>query len=105
MVCRSFQYPAIFMNQSITSPTYQRFREMLIKLRKQAGVSQVELAGNMGRPQQFVSRYELGERRIDVGEFIEISKHLGFEAGKFIDELATWDCLTSAPMEQIKGIA
>ncbi len=56
--------------------------------RDHAGLSQVELAGRLGRPQSFVSKYESGERRLDVAEFIEICEVLGTPASKIIKKLA-----------------
>ena len=39
-------------------------------------LTQGELAERLGKPQSFVSKYENCERRIDVLEFIEITKSL-----------------------------
>ena len=78
------------MTRSINSATYVRFRELLIECRNKAGLAQTELADKLGRPQQFVSRYELGERRLDVGEFLEIADHLGIDPAKMIRELSAW---------------
>lgn len=78
------------MTQSINSATYKEFRKRLVKHRRDIGLSQTELAERLGKPQQFVSRYELGERRIDVGEFLEIAEHLGIDAAKMIKDLDTW---------------
>lgn len=50
---------------------------MLIGARKNAGIAQAELAGRLKRPQSFVAKYELGERRVDVVEFVEIARALG----------------------------
>ncbi|MFT3968157.1 MAG: helix-turn-helix transcriptional regulator, partial [Sphingobium sp.] len=47
--------------------------------RKKAGVAQAELAARMGRPQSFVAKYELGERRVDVVEFVAVAKALGHD--------------------------
>ena len=33
---------------------------------------QADVAGRLGRPQSFVSKYESGERRLDVVEFLEV---------------------------------
>ncbi len=51
----------------------------LIALRKERGVSQVELAARLGKEQPFVSRVERGERRIDVVEFYAIALALELE--------------------------
>jgi len=46
----------------------------MIKARKAAGLTQHQLAKRLRRPQSFVAKYEGGERRVDVMEFIEICK-------------------------------
>lgn len=59
-----------------------RYRDLINKLtaaRKQKGLSQEGLAKILGRHQQFVSRYETGERRLDVVEFIDIGRALDFD--------------------------
>jgi len=65
------------MAKSVFTDAYASVREALIALRKDAGVTQVELARRLGKPQQFVSRYELGIRRIDLVEFCVIARALG----------------------------
>jgi transcriptional regulator with XRE-family HTH domain len=52
---------------------------MLIEARTRAGVTQVELAARLGRPQPFISFVERGERRIDVIEFYAIMMALDVE--------------------------
>jgi transcriptional regulator with XRE-family HTH domain len=65
------------MSKSIHSPEHLRLRELLIGVRKAAGLTQEEVAGRLKRPQSFVAKYEGGERRIDVLEFIAIVRALG----------------------------
>ena len=67
-----------------------RYRLLIGKLvdaRKAAGLSQDALAEKLGRHQQFVSRYEIGERRLDVVEFVDIARTLGCDALSFISEV------------------
>jgi transcriptional regulator with XRE-family HTH domain len=54
-------------------------REVLLAARREAGLSQVEVAELLGRPQTFVSKYEVGERRLDVPEFVAIARALSFD--------------------------
>ncbi|MEQ8229686.1 MAG: helix-turn-helix transcriptional regulator [Rhodospirillales bacterium] len=75
------------MTKSISSAVYGRFRELLRSQREKLGITQAELANRIGQPQQFVSRYELGERRLDVGEFLEIAPHLDLDPVKVIKRL------------------
>jgi transcriptional regulator with XRE-family HTH domain len=64
------------MGKSIHSPEHQKLRELLIAARKKAGLTQAEVAERLGRPQSFVAKYEGGERRLDVVEFIAVAKAL-----------------------------
>lgn len=64
------------MRKSIHSETYQRFTELLVHARKDAGLTQQQLADRLGKPQSFVAKYERGERRLDVVEFLEITEAL-----------------------------
>lgn len=50
--------------------------DAMIALRKARGLTQVELAERLGKPQQFVSLIERGQRRIDVVEFFVIARAL-----------------------------
>lgn len=75
------------MVRSIFSPAYQQFRRLLVEERKRAGLTQAALAKRLRRPQSFVSKYEQGERRIDVVEFLEIAQALRFEPTLFIARL------------------
>ena len=63
------------------------FRAALVKARKEAGLTQAVLAGRLGRPQSFVSKYEGGERRLDVLEFLEVARAVGFNPARFLAEL------------------
>lgn len=63
------------------------FRAAIKKARKEAGLTQASLAARLGRPQSFVSKYESGERRLDVLEFIEVARSVGFNPACFIADL------------------
>ena len=54
------------------SPASARLRELLTEARTKVGLTQIDVAGRLGRPQSFVSKYESGERRLDVVEFLEV---------------------------------
>ena len=61
--------------------------EILRELRIEAGLRQVDLAEKLGQPQPFVSRYESGERRLDVLELRTICRELGVTPAQFYDRL------------------
>ena len=65
---------------SSTSLHSQRYRAFLSRLRlarTEAGLTQAELGQAVGRSQTWVSKCELGERRVDVVELAELAEALG----------------------------
>lgn len=61
----------------MSADAYSQVVEFLIALRKRQGITQVELARRLGRPQQFVSFVETKERGLNVVEFYVYVKALG----------------------------
>lgn len=55
----------------------ETLRLLLRELRESAGLRQADLAQSVGQPQSFVSKYESGERRLDVGELRLLCRALG----------------------------
>ena len=56
------------MPRSTLANRQETLQNLLIALRTEMGVRQVDLAERLGRPQSFVSKYESGERRLDIIE-------------------------------------
>ena len=67
---------------------YRQLIEALIQRRKQRSLSQQQLASLLNRGQPFVSRYETGERRLDVAEFADVAVALGLSPSELIRQ--TW---------------
>lgn len=67
------------MTESIYTKRYHRFRQLLIDARKAKQLSQMALAEQLGRVQTFVSKYERGERRLDIVEFLDVAAALGID--------------------------
>ncbi len=75
------------MTNSIFTERYNQFRLSLIEARKTKKLTQVDLAKKLKRPQSFVSKYERGERRLDVVEFFEVARALGIDPIAFLKQL------------------
>ena len=60
---------------------------LLIEKRNERLVTQASLAKKLNRPQSFVSKYENGERRLDVIEFLNVMKALDIDPCDFIEHL------------------
>jgi transcriptional regulator with XRE-family HTH domain len=64
------------IGKSIHTTDQVAFCELMVRARKTAGLTQHALARRLKKPQSFVAKYEGGERRLDVVEFIRISRAL-----------------------------
>lgn len=71
---------------------YRRLVSRLLERRKALGITQQELADRIGLHKQFVSRVELGERRLDAIEFADFAAALGLSGADLLAEV--WEPLT-----------
>lgn len=65
--------------KSISSNEYEIFRRCMIAARKEAQLTQASLAKSLQKPQSFVAKYENGERRLDVVEFLIVTRVIGVD--------------------------
>lgn len=65
----------------------KRFLSLMRQMRLDAGLRQADLAERLRQPQSFVSRYESGERRLDVLELGQICAVLGVSLAEFVRRL------------------
>ncbi|PJG55643.1 XRE family transcriptional regulator [Bradyrhizobium forestalis] len=72
------------MEKSLKSAEYARLMALLVATRHKAGIRQQALAKKLRKPQSFVAKYEGGERRLDVIEFIAIAEALGADPLKLL---------------------
>ncbi len=59
------------------SAAYRLFLRRLREARQAAGLTQVDVAAKLRRPQSYVSKCESGERRVDVVELMEFARLYG----------------------------
>lgn len=72
------------MAKSIYSNDYLLFCALLAEERLKNNLSQAQLAEKLGKPQSFVAKYENGERRIDIIEFLMIMEAFGSDPQIFL---------------------
>lgn len=75
------------MPKSVFTDAYGTLLTVLVAARKERGITQVELAKLLGKPQPWVSNYERRIRRIDVLEFIAVSRALGAKPDKLFQKI------------------
>ena len=72
------------MKEYLYKIRYNCFCKVLKKERKCQHVSQVELAKKLGIPQSFISKTEIGERRLDIIELLEYCDAMGLTLTDFV---------------------
>lgn len=65
------------MPKSQFSDSYRLFLGVLIAARKDAGLTQSDLAARIGKKQTFISIIETGVRRVDLLEFVALARAIG----------------------------
>jgi transcriptional regulator with XRE-family HTH domain len=75
------------VKQSAYLTQRKKLLALLKNLRLDAGLTQAELASRLQRDQTFVSKYETGERRLDVLEFREVCRAIGMDVVTVIRRL------------------
>ncbi len=71
-------------SKSIYSEEQRILVGLLRQLREEAGLRQVELAERLNRHQSFVSKYEAGQRRLDLIELRAVAGVLGVSLGELV---------------------
>lgn len=72
------------MEKSIFTHEYRVLVDMLRETRRGACITQVELGENLGETQSVVSKWERGERRLDVVQLRKICEALGTTLPAFV---------------------
>jgi transcriptional regulator with XRE-family HTH domain len=75
------------MRKSVYTQGQAVFQELLTTARRRARLTQQEVADRLERPQSFVAKYEGGERRLDVVEFVAVARALGTDPVRLFAKL------------------
>ena len=77
----------VYMEKSIFNRDYTLFLALLRRARKNAGLTQSQLASHLGLTQSIISKCERGERRIDIIELRAFCNGIGIPLEDFISQL------------------
>jgi transcriptional regulator with XRE-family HTH domain len=75
------------MKKTIQDSEQKKLLELLKRIRQDKGIRQVELAEKLGVPQSFISKYESGDRRLDILELRQVCKAVGITLQELIRKL------------------
>lgn len=74
------------MATSIWSKQNQLLQQTLKEFRMGASLTQLQLAERLMKPQSYVSKYESGERRLDLIELKEIAESCGVTLNDLVNK-------------------
>lgn len=84
---RQYVHITYWMKKRVYIAQRNRLVSILREMRLEAGLTQVDLAISIEKDQAYVSRYENGQRRLDVLEVREICQAIGITLEEFIRRL------------------
>jgi transcriptional regulator with XRE-family HTH domain len=70
--------------KSIYTDRHRKLCELLKMQRRVAGLTQTVVAERLGKPPSFVAKYEGGDRRLDLLEYMDVAAAIGFDPCKLI---------------------
>ncbi len=76
------------MPKSIHSAEQEKLQALLRQVREEADLTQMDLAAKLRKPQSFVSKYESGERRLDLVELKQVCQAIGVDLVGFVRRFA-----------------
>ena len=75
------------MEKTIYATKYAALRRWLVAAREQQELSIRDLGGRLDAPSSFITKTELGERRLDVYEYVQYCEALGIDPKEGLDHL------------------
>ena len=72
------------MRKSLATNNQKYLVNLLRQIREEAGLRQTDVATRLNQPQSFVSKYELGERRLDLLELERVCSACQIDLVEFV---------------------
>jgi transcriptional regulator with XRE-family HTH domain len=83
-IFRNCRYGNTNMQKSPFTRRQEVLASLLRQVRKEQRLRQVDLAKRLGEPQSFISKYESGERRLDLPELEQVCQAMGIPLSDFV---------------------
>lgn len=75
------------MRSEIYSIEHQKLREILRRERIAAGLRQSDVAKETNRSQAYISKFEKGDLRLDLIDFVRVCQSIGCDPHAVLDEI------------------
>ena len=72
------------MVKTIYQARYLKLMEALVQARKKAGLTQMQVAEILSKPQSYIAKVEGADRKLDVMEFVELCEAIHQDPSELI---------------------
>ena len=72
------------MVKTIYQESYQAFIKQLVLARKASGLTQMQVAEKLSKPQSYIAKVEGADRKLDVMEFVELCEAIPQDPSELI---------------------
>jgi transcriptional regulator with XRE-family HTH domain len=76
--------------KTLRSRGHRALMAVLVASRREAGLTQAQAAERLGKPSSYIAKIEIGERRLDVVEFVALAKALKVDPAVLFDRFLRW---------------
>lgn len=78
------------MAKTLRSKRHRALMSVLRASRLEAGLKQSELSQKLGRAENYITKIETGEQRLQFLDFLEIADALGVDALRLTERILRW---------------
>ena len=78
------------MAKTLRTAGHKALVAILVASRREAGLTQRQLAERLKRPQSYIAKIEAGERRVDLIELVAIAKALKVDPRVLLERFLSW---------------
>ena len=76
--------------KTLRTTAHRALIAVLVASRREAGLTQRQLAERLKRPQSYLAKIEAGERRVDVVELVALAKALKLDPRVLFERFLRW---------------
>jgi transcriptional regulator with XRE-family HTH domain len=77
--------------KTLRSRGHRALLAVLVASRREAGLTQADLAKRLGVVPSWVAKVEIGERRLDLVEFVALSRALKLDPAVLFERFMAWE--------------
>ena len=79
------------MAKTLRSPGHRALLAVLVASRREAGLTQADLAKRLGVVPSWVAKVEIGERRLDLVEFVTVARAMKVKPAVLFERFIAWE--------------